>query len=333
MDLQFQYPQFLWLLALTGLFALLFLSYMLWKRRMTARLGDARLVKELFKDRSTAKTVIKFSLVTIAFALGCIALANPRKPEGGDGEARKGIDVMIALDVSNSMMATDVAPSRLRQAKSLILQLANSMPNDRLGLVVFAGQAYMQVPLTFDHSALEMFVNAADPSLVAAQGTAVAQALDRAEKAFVSSEDRYKAVILITDGENHDVQAVPLAQELASKGILVNTVGVGSPVGSTIIDPVTKEAKKDAAGNVVISRLNEQLLRELAAATRGEYVHLDQPANAAQQLAAVLSTAERKALVDVAQLNYKTFYMWAALPMLLLLLAEVFFPERKKIKA
>lgn len=333
MDLQFQYPQFLWLLALTGLFALLFVFYLLWKRRAAAQLGDPRLVKELLKNRSTPKTVLKFALVTIAFALGCIALANPRKPEEGSGENRKGIDVMVVLDVSNSMLATDVAPSRLRQAKELIRRMAASMPNDRIGLVVFAGQAYMQVPLTYDHSALDMFVDAANPNLITAQGTTIAQALDRAEKAFTTSEDRYKAIILITDGENHDVQAVPKAQELASKGILVNTIGIGSPVGSTIIDPATRETKMDASGKPVISRLNEQLLQEIAAATKGEYMHLEQPAAGAQKMVALLSTAEKKALVDVSQLNYETFYMWAALPMLLLLLTEIFFPERKKVKA
>lgn len=333
MDLQFQYPQFLWLLALTGLFVLLFVAYLLWKRRAAARLGDPRLVKELLKNRSTPKTVIKFGLVTIAFALGCIALANPRKPEEGTGDNKKGIDVMVALDVSNSMLATDVVPSRLRQAKDLIRRLGRSMPNDRIGLVVFAGQAYVQVPLTYDHSALEMFVNAADPKLVTAQGTAISQALDRCEKAFVASEDRYKAIILITDGENHDVNAVSKAQELAGLGIFVNTVGIGSPVGGSIIDPATGQAKTDAAGNVVVSRLNEQLLREIAQTTKGEYVHLEQPATAAQQLVALLSTAEKKALVDVSQLNYETYYAWLAFPMLLLLLAEVFFPERKKVKA
>lgn len=330
MDLQFQYPELLWLLALTGLFALLFASYLLWKRRVAKRLGEPRLVNELLKSHSAPKTVLKFSLLALAFALGCIAVANPRKPEEGSGEARKGIDVMVALDLSNSMLATDVAPSRLHRAKDLIHQLATSMPNDRLGLVVFAGQAYVQVPLTYDHSALDLFVNAANPGLITAQGTAVSQALDRAEKAFTTSEERYKAVILITDGENHDVNAVAKAQELASKGILINTVGLGSPVGATIIDPVTRDTKKDASGNPVITRLNEQLLREIATATKGEYVHLDQPSAAARQLAALLSTAEKKALVDTSQLNYETFYMWFALPMLLLLLAEVFFPERKK---
>ena len=333
MDLQFQYPEFLWLLALTGLFVLLFVSFLMWKRKVAKRLGEPRLVKELLKNRSTPKTILKFALVTLAFALGCIALANPRKPEEGSGEARKGIDVVVALDLSNSMLATDVAPSRLRRAKELIFQLAANMPNDRIGLVVFAGQAYVQVPLTYDHSAVELFVNTANPELITAQGTAVSQALDRAEKAFTTSEERYKTVILITDGENHDVNAIIKAQELASKGILINTVGIGSPIGGTIIDPVSRDAKKDAAGNVIVSRLNEQLLREIATATKGEYVYLDQPANAARQIVASLSTAEKKALVDTSQLNYETFYTWFALPMLLLLLVEVFFPERKKVKA
>ena len=333
LDFEFEYPQLLWLLALIGLFALLFVLYLLWKKGVARKIGDVRLVKELYKNRSTPKSILKFSLLCIAFALGCIAVANPRRPEEGGSDVRKGIDVMIALDVSNSMLATDVAPNRLNLAKELIKYMLINMPNDRVGLTIFAGQAYVQVPLTYDHSAVEMFVDAANPGLITAQGTAISQALDRAEKSFVTSAERYKGIILITDGENHDVNAVPKAQELSAKGILINTVGIGSPGGGTIIDPATMTPKTDASGNLVVSRLNEELLKQIATATQGEYVYLDNPPKAARQLVGLLSVAEKKALVDTSLLNYETFYMWFALPMLLLLVVEIFFPERKKVTA
>ncbi len=333
MDIQFQYPQLLWLLAAIPLFIIFFIGYLAWKRRAARKMGDARLVKELYKNHSRFKTIIKFFLLIIAFAAGCIAIANPRKLSETVNDLRKGIDVVIALDVSNSMLATDVVPNRLTKAKQLITQLINKMPDNRIGLVIFAGNAYLQLPLTYDHGSANLFLTTADPGLIKAQGTAISEALQISDRAFATSSERYKSIILISDGETHDEGALLKTQELATKGVMINTVGLGSTGGAAIVDPLTKLSKKDAAGNTIISKLNEEILQQIADTTTGKYIHLEDPASATTEIITQLSTADKKALLDTSLLSYQSFYTWLAIPMLLFLLIEIFFPDRKKVKA
>jgi Ca-activated chloride channel family protein len=190
-NIQFQYPEALWLLVLVPVFALLFVAYLRWKKRTAKKMGEPRLIKELTKTHSQPKTIIKFTLLVTAFALGCIAVANPRQPEGGDPTVRKGIDVVFALDVSNSMLATDVPPSRLTRAKELINQVLRQTPDNRVSLVLFAGQAYVQAPLTTDYSAVQLLLNSASPTTITAQGTAISDALKKTDIALATSEDRY----------------------------------------------------------------------------------------------------------------------------------------------
>lgn len=332
-DLQFQYPQALWLLAAVPVFILFFILYFFWKKKAVKKIGDISLVQALYKNHSSSKSIIKFCLHVVAFTLGCVALANPRKPEAGINEARKGIDVIVTLDVSNSMLAADVSSTtRLQKAKEFITKSVAAMPENRFGLVLFAGNAYVQMPLTYDHSATTLFVSSANPSTITAQGTGIKEALDKSELAFANSEDRYKAIILITDGETHDDGAETTATEFASKGIMVHTVGIGSAAGAAIIDPVTNEYKKDASGNVILSKLNEPLLQQIAAAANGNYINLQTVSEAVAQLKTEFSTAEKKALMDTSLLSYTSFYWWFVAPMLFLLLVDVFFPDRKKIK-
>ena len=331
-DLQFQYPQLLWLLAAVPLLILLFVLYIFWKKRKIKRIGDVQLVRSLIKNHSGTKSSIQFFLLLLAFSAGCIALANPRKPETGGNEARKGIDVMVALDVSNSMLAADVQSTRLVKAKAFMAQMIAAMPENRFGLVLFAGQAYVQMPLTFDASAARLFIDAANPGIITAQGTAINDALQKSGLAFAGSEDRYKAIILITDGETHDEGAIATATELASEGIMIHTVGIGSAEGAAIIDTATRESKKDASGSVILSKLNEQLLQGIATAASGNYIHLSNAPEGLAQLQTEFSLAEKKVLVDKSLLGYESFYWWFAAPMLFFLLLEVFLPDRKKVK-
>jgi Ca-activated chloride channel family protein len=331
LNLQFQYPQALWLLAALPLFVLLFLGYQWWRRRAAKRMGDATLVKALHPSYAFGKTVFRFILFLLAFALGCIAVANPRRPDKVQDEIRRGIDVVLALDVSNSMLATDVAPSRLLRAKNLLLKLIDGLPDDRIGLVLFAGNAYIQMPLTTDHNAAKLFIATASPAVITAQGTAIGQALERSSLAFGESE-RFKTVVLLSDGETHDETALESAKELASKGIMVNTVGIGRPEGGSIIDTVTQAARRDASGNVIISRLNEALLQQIATTTNGIYRNFQNTDKAVAEIIAQLSQVEKKALGDTSLFTYQTFYAWLAVPMLLLLTLELFFPDRKKAK-
>ncbi|MEJ7911813.1 MAG: VWA domain-containing protein [Chitinophagaceae bacterium] len=332
-DLQFQYPQALWLLAVVPLLLLVFVFYLLWRARSARRLGDSKLILGLQKNHSGIKTVAKFALLLIAFSAGCIAVANPRKPEPGGDETRKGVDIVLALDVSNSMLATDLSSSdRLTKAKEFVSRLVRTMPENRYALLLFAGQAYVQMPLTFDLSATELFLATANPGTIKAQGTAINEALLKAEPVFSSTIERFKSIVLITDGEAHDEGAVTTATELASRGILIHTVGIGSSAGTAIPDAVTGAPKKDGMGNVILSKLNEGLLQQIASAAKGVYVNITNSNEAVVTLVGEFAAVEKKALVDVSLLNYQTFYYWFGLPMLLLLLIEIFLPDRKKVK-
>lgn len=328
----FQYPLALWLLCLVPIFILLFIFYKAWKRKSIKRLGDPILVKQLFKGHSNAKEVIKLTLILLAFSFGCIALANPRLPDENSGEARKGIDIVIALDVSNSMNAIDIEPDRLSRAKQFISKLLEKLQDDRIGLVVFAGNAYVQMPLTFDKGAAALYTSSADPSQISSQGTSIGEAFEKAELLFAEEQERFKSVILITDGETHDEDALERLSDLASKGVMVNTVGIGSAEGSRIMNNLGKP-KTDASGNIVISKLNEPFLQQIAAATNGKYVHLQNSDAAVNEIIGQYAQIEKKALGDTSLLTYKTYYTWMVIPMLLFMITDIFFPDRKKIKS
>lgn len=331
LNFQFQYPEAFWLLALVPVLLLVYLLYIGWRKRAARKLGDERLVAELTRNHSPKKALLKFSLMAAAFAIGCVTLANPRKPDDETAEVRKGIDVVIALDVSNSMLATDVVPSRLAQAQKLLTTMIDKMPNDRIGLVVFAGNAYTQMPLSTDHEAAKLFVSTANPNMVPEQGTAIGDALLQSNAAFEEASQRFKTIILVTDGETHDEDALPTTQELAKKGVMVNTIGLGSPSGATIIDTTTHQAKTDENGQVVMSKLNEELLQQVAQTTHGTYIHLDNIPTALATLQDQYRNVDKKALLDTSALNYESFYIWFLLPVFLFLLAELFLPDRKSV--
>lgn len=296
-------------------------------------MGDKQLVRQLTNNFSSRLFNLKFILLLLALAAGVVAIMNLRKPADSDSQARKGIDVVIAMDVSKSMLATDLQPNRLERAKQFVTKLMAALPNDRIALVLFAGKAYMQMPLTTDHNAAQMFVSAASPAAVPQQGTVISEALKMSSKAFNTTERRFKAVVLISDGEDHDVEADKTSRELAEQGMMINTVGIGSPEGANIIDPATGENKKDEMGNTVITKLNEEGLKLIAENTNGVYVRLESSEDAVAAVKKNLSQIESKAYGDVSLMNFKTYYWYFAGAMLIFLLAEIFIPERKKVIA
>ena len=297
---------------------------------MKKRIGDEKLVNFLISNYSSKLFTSKFIILSAAFAVGIVAAMNPRKPGDSDNINRKGIDVAIALDVSKSMLATDLAPDRLERAKQFISKLMNEMPDDRVALVLFAGKAYLQMPLTIDHGAAQMFISTATPDAVPQQGTVISDALKMSANVFNSEDKKFKAVILISDGEDHDETAVTTAKSLAEHGVMINTVGIGSVNGAEIIDPVTGQAKKDEAGNTVISKLNEEELRQISKTTNGVYIRLESSEEAVSVLKSQLSQIDRKAFGDVNMMNFKNYFLWFAAAMFILLVAENFIPERKK---
>jgi Ca-activated chloride channel homolog len=333
LNLEFQHIDYAWGLAIIPLFIFLFILLIRWKGRVIKRMGDKRLVRQLTNNFSAPLFATKFALVMLAIVAGVVAIMNLRKPAEADNLSRKGIDIVIAMDVSKSMLATDLQPSRLERAKQFITKLMAAMPNDRIALVLFAGKAYMQMPLTTDHNAAQMFVASAGPDAVPQQGTVISDALKMSANAFNTADRRFKAVVLISDGEDHDPEADKTSRNLAQQGMMINTVGIGSPEGANIFDPATGENKKDELGNVIITRLNEDELKLLADNTHGVYVRLQGSDEAVDAVKKNLAQIDKKALGDVSLMNFTTYYWWFAGAMLIFLLIENFIPERKKAVA
>jgi len=265
-----------------------------------------------------------------AVAFGVVAAMDPRKPGGGGGVQRQGLDLVVVLDVSKSMLATDLDPNRLAKAKQFIARLIDEMPNDRIGLVWFAGKAYLQMPLSLDHAAAKLYVSAVSTESVGEQGTQIGEALELSIKAFSPREARYKTIVLISDGESHDEEAVQTARELRDQGLMINTVGIGSSTGTTLVDPATKQPKIDENGQVVVSKLNEELLRDLAAATNGVYVHLQDSEAAVDAIIAHLSQIEKKAFPDILNMNFQPYYALFVSLMLLIIVGEMLVPEKRR---
>ncbi|HMH32365.1 MAG TPA: VWA domain-containing protein, partial [Puia sp.] len=217
----------------------------------------------------------------------------------------------------------------LDKAKQFLTKLLDKLPDDRIGLILFAGRAYLQMPLTTDQGAAKMYLQDAGPDVVPTQGTVIAEALRMANGAFNSKEHKYKAVVLVSDGEDHDPDALQVAKQLANDGVMINTVGVGSPDGATIIDPVTRETKKDANGQIVISKLNEKELQDLADASNGLYLRLDNVEAALISMSQQLDSIEKKSLTDSEFVDYRSYFQWFLALAFILLLMEFLLPERK----
>ncbi len=317
------------LLVLIPVLLFMFFGVLRWKKNRVKMIGDPQLVKQLIKRYSPGRFAAKFVLALLALGAIILAACNLQKPGERENINRKGVDVMIALDVSKSMLAEDMKPNRLQKAKQLISRLMEKMENDRIGIVLFAGRAYIQMPLTTDHGAARIYLQNADPEAVPSQGTVIGEALRISNTAFNSKERKFKSIILISDGEDHDPQALQMTKALAADGVMVNTIGIGSTEGVPLIDRATNEIKKDADGNAIITKLNESELQQLATDTRGIYIHLDDTEKAADDLKAQLDTIEQKAFGDDTFLRYKSYFQWFLAAGLLLLLAEIFIPERK----
>jgi len=326
---RFQHIELLPAFAVIPLMIWLFLVVLRSKKNKIKKIGDFELVRQLIKGYSANKFLLKFILVVLAISSIILGIMNLQKPGMMENIERKGVDVVIALDVSKSMLAEDNKPNRLEVAKQLVNKLMNQLKNDRIGLVLFAGRAYLQMPLTTDHGAAKMYVQNAGPEAVPTQGTMLSEALRLSNSAFKSNDKKYKAVILITDGEDHDPASMQIAQELAGNAIMINTVGIGSPEGAPLIDLATGTYKKDPQGNTVISRLNEVILQQLAQTTKGVYVRLTDPEQAVNVILQQLGTIEKTALEDSAFKDYKSFFQWFLAAAILFLLIEFFLPERK----
>ena len=333
---RFASDHFLFLFLLLPLLAL-FLRYAFVQRsKALGRFADLELVAKLSQAVSRSGRIWKAALVVAAVGLLVTALARPQFGTRIETVQRQGQDVIIALDVSLSMMAEDIAPNRLEKAKHAIAGLIDRLQGDRVGLVAFAGEAFLQCPLTLDYAAARMFLRSMEPDLVPVPGTALADAVDRSLDAFEAGETQHRVLILITDGEDHEGQPVEAAQRAAEKGVRIFTVGIGSPQGVPIpvLDANGRQRgfKRDDQGQVVTTKLDEATLQEIARIGTGAYFRATPGADELGELAGEITGMEKKELTAREFTQFDEQYQGFLALALALLLAEFLIPERKSAR-
>ena len=281
---RFGEPLYLYLLIVVPILAAFYFYSNYRRRKRLKEYGDMELLKQLMPEVSKYRPDVKFWLMLAAMVMVIFMLAQRQFGSKMETVKRQGIETVVALDISNSMLAQDVAPSRLEKSKKLISRLVETFNNDKVALIVFAGEAFTQLPITSDYVSAKMFLETISPSLISTQGTDIRAAINLAMKSFTPNDGVGRAIVLITDGENHEGGAIEAAQEAAKKGIHVFVLGVGSPDGSPIPVEGSNEFRRDKDGNVVVTRLNEEMCREIARAGNGMYVRVDNTNNAERAL-------------------------------------------------
>ena len=329
---RFEDPIYLWLLVLIPVFALVrFITFRNQKKKLR-KFGDPKLLKELMPDVSRFRPSVKFWILQAALALLIVMLARPQMGTKISQEKRTGIETIIALDISNSMRAEDIVPSRLDRSKMMVENLVDHFTNDKIGLIVFAGDAFVQLPITSDYVSAKMFLSSIDPSMMATQGTDIAAAIDMAMNSFTQDEGIGKAIIVITDGENHESGALEAAEAAKKKGMRVYVLGVGSAQGAPIPIPGTGDYMKDNTGNTVMSALNEDMCRQVAQAGGGAYIHVENNSAAQQQLDNELDKLSKKETSTTVYSDFdEQFQAFGILALLLLILEICIFDRRNPL--
>jgi len=326
---RFEDPIYLWLLVLIPILALVrFVSYRNQKKRLH-KFGEPQLLKNLMPDVSRFRPSVKFWVLQAALALLILMLARPQMGTKISHEKRTGIETIIALDISNSMRAEDIVPSRLDRSKMMIENLVDHFTNDKIGLIVFAGDAFVQLPITSDYVSAKMFLSSIDPSMMATQGTDIAAAIDMATNSFTQEEGIGKAIIVITDGEDHEGGALQAAEAARKKGMCVFVLGVGSAQGAPIPIPGTGDYMKDNTGNTVMSALNEDMCRQVAQAGGGAYIHVENNSAAQQRLDNELDKLAKKETSTTVYSDYDEQFQAFGILALLLLVLEICILDRR----
>ena len=326
---RFENPEYLYLLVAIPILALIRFVLSRRQRQKMRKFGDPALLRQLMPDVSRWRPEVKFWLFEAAIALVIAMLARPQMGTRISHEKRTGIEAIIVMDISNSMFAQDVEPSRLDRSKMMVENLVDNFTDDKVGLIVFAGDAFVQLPITSDYVSAKMFLSDIDPSMIATQGTDMARAIDMAMHSFTQQQGIGKAIVVITDGEDHEGGAVEAAEAARKKGMRVYVLGVGSPKGSPIPVPGTGDYIKDNTGNTVMSALNEDMCKQVAEAGGGAYIHVDNNSNAQEQLNSELDKLARKETASTIYSDYDEQFQAFGIIALLLLILETCLLDRK----
>jgi len=326
---RFEHPNYLYLLFLLPVFFALFIYAVYIKKRNLKRFGDRKIIDVLMPDASPGKQYIKFGLLFAALALFILVVAGPQFGSKIETVKKQGIEVIICLDVSNSMLSDDVSPSRLDRSKQILSRLIDDLNNDKIGLIVFAGDAFVQLPITSDYVSAKMFLSSINPAMVPVQGTAIGAAINLAVRSFTPNEITEKAIILITDGENHEDDAIGATKAAAEKGIQVNVLGVGSVQGGPISVQGASGYQRDREGNVIVTRLNEQMCQDIAIAGNGLYARTDNSNNALRALQRELDKLSKSEVENKVYTSFDEKFQIPAWILLFILVLEFFVLDRR----
>ncbi|MBP5501016.1 MAG: VWA domain-containing protein, partial [Bacteroidales bacterium] len=329
-NFRFANPNILWLLLVVFALVVLFLVSRMGSHKALRRFGDLRLLRPLMRGVSEGKLRVKFAIEMLALVCLIIAAARPQFGSKLETVKKEGIEVMVCLDISNSMLAEDIQPNRLERAKRMLARLVDNLDNDQVGLIVFAGEAYTQLPITNDFVSAKMFLQSIDPRMVSLQGTAIGAAINLAVRSFTPNESSEKPIVLITDGENHEDDAKGAAANALAKGIHTHVIGIGSTQGALVPDDSGRPGsyRKDASGNPVTTRLDEQMAQAIAAAGQGVYAHADNTNSAVQTLTESLGQLKTTELESHVFADYDDKFMPFLIISLIFLLIDMFLLDK-----
>ena len=331
---RFEHPEYLYGLVILPLILLLFLYRRNWRNKARRRFGEPVLVDKLIPNISKTKPVTKLILSLTGLLFVILACANPQIGTRLEEVKREGVDIIIALDVSNSMKAQDIRPSRLERSKQAISRLIDQLQNDRIGMIVFAGQAYVQLPITSDYAAAKLFLSSIDTDIIPTQGTCIGCAIDLAVESYVGNDNKHKALIIITDGENHEEDAVESAKKAHAEGVVIHTIGMGSPEGAPI--PVSRgngqtDFLKDHDGNTVFTKLETLTLERIASEGKGQFIQASNGDDGLSTVLASINKMEKKSFGSKQFTDYEDrFQYFLALGILLLILESTLTNKRSK---
>ncbi len=326
---RFANPEFLYLLFTLPAILVFYVYSVIAKKKAIKKFGNPNLLSELMPEVSSKRQNLKFWLLFSAIGVMIFVVAGPQFGSKLETVKRHGVEIMVCLDVSNSMLSEDVAPNRLDKAKQMLARLTDGFTNDKVGLIVFAGDAFTQLPITSDYISAKMFLSSINPEMVSTQGTAIGKAINLAVRSFTPNELTDKAIILITDGENHEDDAIGAAKNATEKNIKVNIVGMGQPKGAPIPIGGGNNYMKDREGNVVITKLNEQMCQEIASAGNGLYVRADNTNSALRALQSEIDKMNKSELESKVYSEYDEQFQILAWIVLVLLIAEVLIMDRR----
>lgn len=329
---QIEEPTYFIYLAIIPVLFVLFLLVLWWKKRTQKQFADAHLIQKLSPEQSTFKSFLKIIVVCLGLAFLIIGLANPKMGTKLETVKRQGVDIVFALDVSKSMLAEDIAPSRLDKAKQIITRIIESLGSDRIGIIIYAGNSYPLLPITTDHAAAKMFLQNANPDMVSSQGTAINEAIERGITYFDNNEQTNRFLFIVSDGEDHEENTVSLAEEAKKQGIKIYTIGVGTEKGGPI--PIKSNGsvisyKKDNKGEVVITQMKEEVLRAIANEGNGKYINGNKTQETITIIEDLLVKAEKSEFETKQFSDYKDQFQWFIGLGLLFLIIDVLLLEKK----